>query len=64
MQLKELAATLLAREVATLEGEDPDVVRALTYHARDLWYAMDMSEHGYRKLERGAREAARKQVGA
>jgi hypothetical protein len=64
MQLKDLAATLLAREVATLEGEDPDVVRVLDTRARDLRYALDVSARYYRKLEKGAREAALKQVGA
>lgn len=64
MQLKDLAATLLAREVAKLEGEDPDVVRVLDTRARNQRYALDVSGRYYRKLEQGAREAARKQVGA
>lgn len=61
MQLKDLAATLLAREVAKLEGDD-DAARALDRRAVNLRYSLDVSGRYYRKLEQGAREAAQRQV--
>lgn len=61
MQLKDLTATLLAREVAKLEGDD-DAARALDRRAVNLRYSLDVSGRYYRKLEQGAREAAQRQV--
>lgn len=60
-QLKDLAAALLAREVARLEGDD-DAARALDRRAVNLRYALDVSGRYYRKLEQGARETAQRQV--
>lgn len=61
MQLSDLAATLLAREVATLEG-DTDAARVLTTLARAQRYTLDVPNAQYRNLEQGARETAQRQV--
>lgn len=60
-RFKELAATLLAREVARLEGDD-DAARVLDTWACNQRYALDVSGRYYRTLEKGARESAERQV--